>query len=69
MLTVVMERKTFTALANQRALLVSTNVEKNMKYNSVNNRFCNLIMGISPESVLFSFLRNTTELDNDSNCK
>ena len=36
-LTIVMKTKTFTVLANQRALIVSRNAEKNRKNKSENN--------------------------------
>ena len=49
MLTVVRKTETFTVSANQSALLVSRNAEKNLKNNSGNNSVRNLTRGISPK--------------------
>ena len=43
-LTIVTKTKTFTILANQRALLVSRNAEKNLKNHSQNESVRHLIV-------------------------
>ena len=52
---VTVKTKTFTALINQRALLVSRNTKKNLKNNSENNGVRNLIREIFPK-ICFVFI-------------
>ena len=68
--TIVTTTKTFTVLANRRALLVSRNVGKNRKNNSENlsdrGQLCGIFSGICYFHHNFC-LRNGTELGSDSN--
>ena len=54
MLIIVMKTKTFTVLANQRALPVSRNVEKNLKIVAKIMESTTNYMELSPKFVLLS---------------
>ena len=69
-LTVITKTKKFTVLANQRALYVSRNAEKNLQNNSENNTVRNFILLADDFffKILFWFnrnfcLTNSTETD------
>ena len=66
-----MKTKTFTILANQRALLVSRNAEKSLTNNKENSNVRNLISVIFPKICFFFHrnfcLRNDTGFGNESN--